>query len=521
MLRRLLLLAAVTLFPAWLVGQEPGKPPTASPRQRIEEVTRGPDYRHARWGLLVVDAKTGAVVYEENADQLFVPASTTKLFSVAAALDELGPDYTFHTVVRRQGEISSDGELAGNLIFVASGDPSLGGRTGKYGQLLFHDVDHTYANGSTEAKLTEADPLAGIQELARQVAKAGIKTVRGDVVLDDRLFDSAQGTGSGPQRLTPIMVNDNLLDFVITPTQLGQSAQVQWRPQTAALALDIDVTTVAAGRPLVVRADTPTPGRIVVRGEIPLGHAPVVRVLEVHDAASFARSLFIEALKKAGVRVLASPLAANRTELLPPTAEVSKLPAAAELHSLPFKEHAKLILKVSHNLHAGTLPLITAARAGGRTLDYGLRRQGAILTKLGVDLGTLSIGSGAGGSIGDQISPRAEVQLLRAMRAHPHAAIFREALPILGFDGTLAQVVDPSSPARGRAQAKTGTYLWQNGLTGRYVVTSKALAGYLQTRSGRELIFAMMVNNTFIDRPSETKREGRALGRLCEILYDD
>jgi D-alanyl-D-alanine carboxypeptidase/D-alanyl-D-alanine-endopeptidase (penicillin-binding protein 4) len=521
MLWRLFLLAAVTLLPTWLLGQEPVKPPAASLRQRLEEVTRGPDYRHARWGILVVDAQTGAVIYEENPDQLFVPASTTKLFSVAAALEELGPDFTFHTVVRRQGELSSEGELAGHLIFVASGDPSLGGRTGKYGQMLFHDVDHTYANGNPEAKLTDADPLAGLHDLARQVAKAGIKTIRGDVILDDRLFDAAQGTGSGPQRLSPIMVNDNLLDFVVTPTQLGQPARVDWRPRTSALSLDIDVTTVASGRPLLVRAETPAPGRIVVRGEIPLDHAPVVRVLEVPDPASFARSLFIESLRQAGVRVLASPLALNRAELLPPPAEVSKLPTVAELQSLPFKEHAKLILKVSHNLHASMLPLLLATRAGGRSLEAGLRRQGNILTKMGLDIRTFSIGSGAGGSIGDQISPRAQVQLLQIMRGHRHAAAYREALPILGVDGTLAQAVDASSPARGRAQAKTGTYLWQNGLTGRYVVTSKALAGYLQTRSGRELIFAMMVNNTFIDKPNETKREGRVLGRLCEILHDD
>lgn len=513
-------LLLVVAAPLVSVGQEPpAKEKTWA--ERLAEVTRRPEYQFARWGILVVDSESGTVLYEENPDQLFVPASTTKLFSVAAALEELGPDFIFQTAVRRRGEIGSDGSLTGDLILVASGDPTLGGRTGKYGQILFQNVDHTYANGNDDAQLTESDPLAGLKELARQVAAAGIKAVQGEVLIDDRLFSVAPGTGSGPQRLTPIMVNDNVLDLVITPTVEGQPAQVTWRPQTQSLSLDIDVRTVAAGLRAVVQADNVGPGRIVVRGQIPARHKPVVRILEVPDPASFARSLFIESLRAAGVRVVASPLAVNRSDALPPREEVAKLPLVAEFRSLPFREHAKLILKVSHNLHAGTLPLLLAARTGGQTLEVGLRRQGAILARMGLDLKTFSIGSGAGGSVGDQISPRALVHLLQRMRVHPHAAVFRDALPILGVDGTLAQAVDENSPARGQVQAKTGTFLWRNGLTGRFVVTSKALAGYLRTRSGRERTFAMMVNNTFIDQPADVQREGRALGQLCRILWND
>ncbi|HMP03401.1 MAG TPA: D-alanyl-D-alanine carboxypeptidase/D-alanyl-D-alanine-endopeptidase [Gemmatales bacterium] len=501
--------------------QERDPDPASLLQKRLEDVMRGPDYKHARWGLLVVDAQSGEQVYAENPDQLFVPASTTKLFSVAAALLDLGSDHVFVTPVRRQGEVNSAGELHGNLILVASGDPSLGGRTGKYGQIEFKDIDHTYANGNNEAELTEADPLAGLNELARQVAAAGIRRVRGDVLIDDRLFEVAQGTGSGPQRLTPIMVNDNLLDFVVTPTEAGKPAEVKIRPTTAGLTLDVMVETVEKGQAVTSRAEQVQPGRIVVRGQIPVGHKPLVRVVEVPDPVSFARSHFIGALERAGVRVDASPLAVQRPEALPSRGEVERLPEVAELRSLPFKEHAKLILKVSHNLHAGTLPILLATRQGGRSLPAGLRRQGAILEQLGLDIHSFSIGSGAGGSPGDQISPRAQVELLKRMRVHPLAEPYREALPILGVDGTLAKVVDADSPARGRVQAKTGTYLWQNGLSGRYVVTSKALAGYLTTASGRELIFGMMVNNTHIKQSDETKREGRALGRLCEILHDD
>src|SRR5262245_19691653 len=89
--------------------------------ERIEAVTSGPDYKHARWGILAVDKDSGRVAYERNPDQLFIPASTTKLYSCASALYHLGPDYRFETPVYRRGPIEN-GALRGDLILVASGD---------------------------------------------------------------------------------------------------------------------------------------------------------------------------------------------------------------------------------------------------------------------------------------------------------------------------------------------------------------------------------------------------------------
>ena len=57
---------------------------------QIREVINAPRFQHAHWGILVADRHTGEVIYEHNADKLFKPASTTKLYSVAAALDALG-----------------------------------------------------------------------------------------------------------------------------------------------------------------------------------------------------------------------------------------------------------------------------------------------------------------------------------------------------------------------------------------------------------------------------------------------
>src|SRR5438105_2781699 len=115
---------------------------------RLEQVINGPNYKQAHWGVLVVDSQTGETVYEHNADRLFIPASVTKIFSVAAALALLGVDFRFETPVYRRGERIGM-RLRGDLILVAQGDLTLGGRNGpKEDVLVFTDHDHTYAKGS-------------------------------------------------------------------------------------------------------------------------------------------------------------------------------------------------------------------------------------------------------------------------------------------------------------------------------------------------------------------------------------
>jgi D-alanyl-D-alanine carboxypeptidase/D-alanyl-D-alanine-endopeptidase (penicillin-binding protein 4) len=103
-------------------------------------------------------------------------------------------------------------------------------------------------------------------------------------------------------------------------------------------------------------------------------------------------------------------------------------------------------------------------------------------------------------------------------------SVFLNALPILGVDGTLAEAVPTSSPARGRVRAKTGTYVIHNPYTDSLLLTSKALAGYLEAKSGRKLAFAIFVNNVPPAPDDDGRplavRHGQTLGRLCEVLYD-
>ena len=487
---------------------------------KVREVMDSAKYKQAHWGLLAVDLKTGEVRHERNSEKLFAPASVTKCFSVACALDAFGADHRFETPIVRRGEVNSDGVLTGDLILIASGDLTFGGRTTESGEIAFTNGDHTYASGGTESELTPQDPLAGLNELARQVAKAGIKRVRGDVLIDDRLFEKAEGSGSGPGRLTPIYVNDNLIDFTIAPTKAGQPAEVKWRPESKSFRIETHVETVASKGKTETSVRDLGGGRFSVHGEIAEDHKPVLRVVEASDANSFARTLLIESLQRQGVAVDAPTSADHPHDKLPPRDETLKLPSVAKFVSPPFSENARLILKVSHNQHASTLPLLVAAKHGERTLSQGLRRQHDFLKRAGVDVETISFGGGAGGSRSDYTTPAATVQLLRYMATRPDFESYRRAMPRLGVDGTLAKSVGADSPAKDKVFAKTGTLYWDNVMNNGSLLTSKALAGYLTTSKGETLAFALFVNNAPVRNGLTTTTAGKDLGHIAELLFE-
>jgi D-alanyl-D-alanine carboxypeptidase/D-alanyl-D-alanine-endopeptidase (penicillin-binding protein 4) len=508
----------VALAGAVVAAPAPAAPPDAL-AQKLDEVVDGPDYKHASWGVLVIDAKTGKPVYSRNPDALLAPASVTKLFSCAAALVALGPDHTQETAVYSRGPVVK-GALRGDLVLVASGDVMLGGRT-KNGKTVFKDKDHTYANGgANDAELTDTDPLAGLNDLAKQVRAAGVTQIDGEVLIDDRLFARARSSGSGPDAVTPITVNDNVIDIVVTPAEKeGDAAKVTARPETSFYAVDALVTTGPEKGAPDLHLIAVGPNQFAVRGRVPKGGKPQVRVYGVDEPVLFARALFVEALRRNGVQAQCAVLRPSNNNL-PARADYEKLTKVAGFTSAPFKDTVAVTLKVSHNLYASTLPCLVAASKGRTTAADGLREQGKILKQLGVDTSALSFGGGAGGAPADHISPRAAVQVLQGMAKREEWPAYKAALPVLGVDGTLADVVKADSPARGKVFAKTGTLIWYDSVNERYLLKSKALAGTMTTSSGATLYFCMMVNNVPLPEGVTASREGKVLGRLCELLYD-
>jgi D-alanyl-D-alanine carboxypeptidase/D-alanyl-D-alanine-endopeptidase (penicillin-binding protein 4) len=316
-------------------------------------------------------------------------------------------------------------------------------------------------------------------------------------------------------------VNDNVVDVVVTPgSAAGQPAALSLVPSTSFVQMDAEVNTVEQGQSARIDVIPAGPRRFVVRGRIPLQSRPMVQIFPIEEPAEFARALFIETLRREGVTVKASPLQTPGAEL-PERDSYLHLPRVALFTSPPLSEVVKVTLKVSHNLYASTLPLLLAARQGKRTLPEGLRIQRQVLADLGVDVGTISFAGGAGGANADAVTARATVQLLRGMAKRPEYAVYRAGLPVLGVDGTLADVVGSDSPARGKVLAKTGTLSWRDLLNDRTLLTSKSVAGIMTTAQGRSLVFAIFVNDVPLPRGVETRREGQSLGKLCEIIYQE
>jgi D-alanyl-D-alanine carboxypeptidase/D-alanyl-D-alanine-endopeptidase (penicillin-binding protein 4) len=484
---------------------------------QLKEVIGAETYRHSFWGIGLADSATGELLYELNEDKLFSPASTAKLFSCAAALDEFGSGYRFVTPVYRQGDLSPQGVLDGDLILVGSGDPNLSGRIDAAGRLAFTNHDHTYAD-YFEAELTDTDPLAGIDDLARQIAESGLRQVR-DIWVDDRVFDRETSEPGGPVLSSAVVVNDNVIDLLITPgDKPGEAAITRYFPQSDYARFDCQIETVEAGQGSEVQVQPVSPTSFTVRGKIELGHAPLAKIAWIEEPQDFARVLLIERLQKRGVRVERSLLLPANPQGLPPVDAYESLPQVARHVSPPFSELVRVVLKTSHNPMANLLPQLMAMRKGLRKARDGLRLQGDFLQRLGIQTSEVSFASGAGGSASDHVTPRATLKLLHAMASHRDGFTYQQALPVLGVDGTLSDAVGQDSPARGLVRAKTGTAMLENHLDGSFLMVSKALAGYLTTLSGSQLEIALFVNWVPLPGLPEVMEQGRLMGKICEIL---
>lgn len=468
----------------------------------IAAVTGAPLYAGATWGIRAVPLDSETPVIATGPDTLFFTGSVRKLFSVGLALAALGAEHRFHTPVYRTGAVSADGVLAGDLIIVAGGDLTLGGRDLPGGTVAFTSFDHTESNSLGSSILTEPDPLAGIKAMAAAVAATGITRVSGDVVVDDRLFEHFR-VPNGNVLITPVIVNDNLVDVTILPTESGQPARVDWRPKSAAFTVRSEAMTVAAGETaditLEVAPDDPTVG--IVKGTIPVGYVPtlpgvptLVQTFTIADPSAYLRTVFIEALAEAGVAVDAAAVGPNPADRLPAVGSYAADAKVAEFVSLPYGQYARLILKVSHNLGANLSLMLHGLTEGARTRDAALAAERtALTTTYGLPGDGFDFPTNGSGSPDSRATPATVTGLLKAMQKTKVAATYFDALPILGVDGSLAAIgVEPPNaqiaPAIGKVYAKTGTTMEPGTLK------AQVFAGYLDAASGQRLAYVVYVN---------------------------
>jgi PBP4 family serine-type D-alanyl-D-alanine carboxypeptidase len=519
---RRLTFAALTAAALSLLGASSAQSAGDRIADRLERVMEKPEFRHSIFGASVLDLDTGKVLYEKNPETFFMAASTTKLVTVASALLTLGPDHRFHTSVYRTGEVGKDGVLHGDLILVASGDPNLSGRLRPDGTLAFEDEDHSY--GGPDSHGVAGDPLQVIRELAQQVAAHGIRRIGGRVVVDARLFpegDHELGTGVA---LSPIVVNDNLVDVVIGPgSAVGEPARLTVSPSTAYVNLSNEATTGAAdsaptGDYGIDNALSDGSHSVTITGSVPLGAKPRMMAYPVPQPHRYAEMVFAEALQERGV--VARPiLPEDHVDWKAAAAFYTSENRVAEHISPPLSAEATVILKVSQNLHASMMPTLIGALTGDKDPSSGFKKMRDALTKEGLDVSGAMQGDGAGGRA--HFTPRFMTTLLTKMAKEPFFPAYYAALPILGRDGTLAHI-QTDSPGAGHVHAKTGTFSEEDSLNGGLTLDAKALAGYVETKSGRRLAFALFVNNAPMKAEPDAAQKlgGQALGAMASALYD-
>ena len=153
-------------------------------------------------------------------------------------------------------------------------------------------------------------------------------------------------------------------------------------------------------------------------------------------------------------------------------------------------------------------------------MEEGLALEKAFLDRAGVDTGGIILNDGQGAFGANFISPESVVQLLRYMSTRDDFAAYRDCLPVLGVDGSLARVLT-SSPAAGNVQAKTGTHAGGDALNQRMVVQARALGGYMVTASGRELVFDINVNHVPIDDMDGLQEMMQKHAGIVEALYNE
>jgi len=438
-------------------------------RAQLDAWVNQPRFRGALWSVKIASLDTGRTLYEQYPDRLMSPASNSKLYTGALALDTLGGDYHFKTPIRATAPVDAQGTLAGDLIISGRDDPSW--KAARF-ETIF-------------------DPFVAA------LTKAGVKIVTGKLVADNTFLHGPPTGGSWAVEdvddsegapISALTLADNAADIHVAPgTNAGEPCRVTLTPSGTVLNVVNFTRTVSIGGEAHLEL-SPAPG---TNDFYLLGQLPVAGGMESLDTGvSQPSRWFGTALKTAlashgiviqgGVQVVSWPE-------VPPW-KPADLYALGEIQSPPLRDVVRSFMKPSQNLEAdlvfdhvgeltrepGTPAWVTSEELAVRALDRFLRQHG-IPHDVHFD-------EGSGMSRNNLTSANATVALLTVMATNQWAADYYAALPIAGVDGTLRNRMK-TSPALGKVHAKTGTLRWVN-----------SLSGYVTSAAGEKLVFSLMLN---------------------------
>lgn len=470
-LRRVWLAVGFLAFPL-VAGAGRSKPPpppppvvdapppiaaTGAAADLLTPILTGPEFHGFDAGLEVVRLSDGAPVLAYESDKRFVPASTMKILTSAAALDALGPAWTFNTDVLTDGKVEK-GVLKGNLYIRGRGDPTL-----------------------------------GAEKLWRMLAALksdGIAEVDGDLILDDTYFtpdvelvgwnvpgDRLQGPAYYPT-IGACELEFGQVTLVVRPgLSEGQPGVVEVEPPAGDY-VRIEGELATGGTRARTRLDidrqvSPDHVTFVVDGLLP-SDAPVRRYRRtIPDLTLHMGGVLSDLLKTVGPK-LDGKIHRGKT---PPSADRLRRITSAPLASVLMDTN-----KYSSNFMAESIARVMGAELRGEgSTEAGMDVVRTYLERLGVSPADYVLVNGSGLTREAFLTPTVMTKVLRAMAADPRVGPeFVSSLAIAGVDGTMERRL---AELPGRVRAKTGT-----------LSDVSALAGYLRSDDGTMYAFAFFAN---------------------------
>lgn len=481
-----------------------------------------PELRRGQVGIKIVSLNSAKVVFEENAEKYFMPASNMKNFTVAAALEKLTPDYRFTTSVFATSMPDASGTIRGDLRIYGRGDVSIS--TAFFPTAaptpLPPNVTVLTATmpGTTKASPSPvlepaktptptppaADPDAvyyqGLDKLVDKIIAAGVKRIEGSIIGDDTYFkgfaipdtwewDDLQSYFGAEVSALPI--NDNAVDLEIKPGPVGYACTVKLAPYNPVYRVKNLCITTGPGTPRTLRVQKELgQNQLIVTGNLPVGNEGFSNSIAVSRPAEIFAALLKQRLQQRGIEVtgqyrVASPL---NTAAPPESVEIAKL------ESPPLALIAAKTMKPSQNMFTETLlwtlgeearkvALVAPNAPRPDSAALGRAEVQAFLTGIGIPADGILQYDGSGLSRHNLITPAAVVQLYTYMaKQSKYAQAWRDSLTIGGVDGTLARRFKDTA-AQNNMRGKTGT-----------IDQVSALSGYVTTAAGEQLVVSFIVN---------------------------
>ena len=412
------------------------------------------------------------MIFEENGEKYFMPASNMKSFTVAAAMEKLSPEFRFVTSVFAPTMPDANGTIRGDLMIYGRGDVSF--------STAFYDGDY----------------YKGIDVLATKIANAGVKRIEGNLVGDESYFT---GNPIPPSwewddlqwyygaEISALGVNDNAIDLTIKSSSVNEPCRVLVQPINTIVKIVNHCVISPSGTKREIQIEKKLPQNIIeISGTMPLDD----KGYQGYIAVSRPAELFVEMLRQLliqkGVfvtgqnRVIGAKDKANSPAVAP--IEITKL------ESPLFSVIAAKTLKPSQNLYTETILWTLGEQFGDKTnpkltsAERGLGVVQNFLLQAGISADSIIQWDGSGLSRHNLITPNSAVQLYSYMATSRYANAWRDALTIGGVDGTLKSRFKGTLAAE-NVRGKTGT-----------IDQVSALSGYVTTVSGEKLVFSILVN---------------------------